>query len=275
MAASEARQAFNDPTLFVERYIQNARHVEAQILGDNFGRVIHLGLRDCSSQRRYQKIIEEAQPFGLSRSMEEKIPEAALALSKEINYNSAGTVEFLVDIEQERFYFVEMNTRIQVEHPVTEAVAGVDLVKEQIRIAFGHSLSMNQSDVQFKGHAIECRITAEDPANDFMPTPGRIERFVVPYGENIRVDTHCYQGYTISPFYDSLLAKVIATGHSRDQALENLKDALSRFEISGVASNIPFLQFLIHRLEFAQGNVHVNWIEDTVLPGFLGSAPND
>jgi acetyl-CoA carboxylase biotin carboxylase subunit len=269
MASNEAQQAFGNPTLFVERYVQNARHVEVQILGDDFGRVIHLGQRDCSSQRRYQKVVEEAQPIGLPDELTEKISEAAVALARGINYNNAGTVEFLVDMDRNQFYFMEVNTRIQVEHPVTEEVTGVDLVKEQLRIAFGHPLSMNQSDIKFKGHAIECRVTADDARNDFMPTPGRITRFAVPYGDNIRVDTHCHQGYMISPYYDSLLAKVIATGDNRDMALKNLRTALSNFEISGVKTNIPFLQFLIDRPEFIEGNINVKWIESTVLPEFL------
>jgi len=271
MASNEAQQAFGDPTLFVERYVQNARHVEVQILGDNFGRIIHLGQRDCSSQRRYQKVVEEAQPIGLATELTDRISAAAVALTKGIDYNSAGTVEFLVDMDRNQFYFMEVNTRIQVEHPVTEEVTGRDLVREQIRIAFGHPLSMNQSDIQFNGHAIECRVTAEDSSNDFMPTPGRITRFAVPYGDNVRVDTHCYQGYMISPFYDSLMAKVIATGDDRDQALENLKTALADFEIEGVKSNIPFLQYLISQPEFKTGDINVKWIETSVLPGFLES----
>ena len=272
MASNEAQQAFGDPTLFVERYVQNARHVEVQILGDDFGRVIHLGQRDCSSQRRYQKVVEEAQPIGLPDELTEKISEAAVSLARGINYNNAGTVEFLVDMDRNQFYFMEVNTRIQVEHPVTEEVTGVDLVKEQLRIAFGHPLSMNQSDVKFNGHAIECRVTADDARNDFMPTPGRITRFAVPYGDNIRVDTHCHQGYMISPYYDSLLAKVIATGDNREMALENLKTALSNFEIAGVKTNIPFLQFLISRPEFIESNINVKWIESSVLPEFLKTA---
>jgi len=271
MASNEAQQAFGDPTLFVERYVQNARHVEVQVLGDNFGRIVHLGQRDCSPQRRYQKVVEEALPFGLPEKLTDEISAAAVALCKGINYNSAGTVEFLVDKDRDQFYFMEVNTRIQVEHPITEEITGVDLVKEQIRVAFGHPLSMDQSDIQCKGHAIECRITAEDASNDFMPTPGRITRFVVPYGKNVRVDTHCYQGYMISPFYDSLIAKVIAMGDTRDEALENLKAALADFEIEGIKSNIPFLQYLIARPEFEAGDVNVKWIETAVLPGFLDS----
>jgi acetyl-CoA carboxylase biotin carboxylase subunit len=242
-----------------------------QILGDNFGRIIHLGQRDCSPQRRYQKVVEEAQPIGLPVELTDAISAAAIALAKGINYNSAGTVEFLVDKDQNQFYFMEVNTRIQVEHPVTEEITGVDLVKEQIRIAFGHTLSMNQSDIQYKGHAIECRVTAEDASNDFMPTPGRITRFSVPYGDNVRVDTHCHQGYMISPFYDSLMAKVIATGETRDEALKNLKSALADFEIEGVKSNIPFLLYLISRPEFKTGDINVKWIETSVLPDFLRS----
>ncbi len=268
MATNEAQKAFGDPTLFVERYVQSARHVEVQILGDNFGRVIHLGQRDCSSQRRYQKVIEEAPAPGLSVDFAEKISQAAVALAQGIQYNNAGTVEFLVDQDRQQFYFMEVNTRIQVEHPVTEEITGVDLVKEQLRMAFGEPLSLTQSDIQFKGHAIECRVTADDVKNDFMPTPGRITRFVVPDGRHIRVDTHCYEGYMISPFYDSLMAKLIAKGDNRDSALENLRTALSTFEISGVETNIPFLKFLINQPQFVTGDVNIKWIE-SVLPGFL------
>jgi len=272
MASNEARQAFGDPTLFVERYVQNARHVEVQILGDNFGRIVHLGQRDCSSQRRYQKVVEEAQPAGLPAELTDGISSAAVALARGINYNNAGTVEFLVDMDRNQFYFMEVNTRIQVEHPVTEEITGVDLVREQLSIALGHPLSMNQSDIQFRGHAIECRITAEDARHDFMPTPGRITRFAVPFGEHVRVDTHCYQGYLISPFYDSLIGKLIATGSDRGQALTNLKNALDNFEIEGVKSNIPFLRYLVSRPEFAAAGINVKWIETAVLPGFLASA---
>ncbi len=270
-ASNEALKAFGDATLFVERYIQNARHVEVQVLGDNFGEVIHLGQRDCSSQRRYQKVIEESPPPNLSPDLRNRILEAAVKLAKGIGYNSAGTLEFLVDKDRNQFHFMEVNTRIQVEHPVTEEVTGIDIVKEQIRIAFGSHLSMAQSDIQFKGHAIECRITAEDSKNDFMPTPGRITRFVVPKGNNVRVDTHCYEGYVISPYYDSLMAKVITKGDNRDLALENMRKALSAFEISGVKTNIPFLQFLISQPEFIQGNINIKWIENTVLPKFLST----
>ena len=275
MASNEAQTAFGDATLFVERYLQNARHVEVQILGDNFGRVIHLGQRDCSAQRRYQKVIEEAPPDGLSDELTNRILEAAVTLAKHIRYNNAGTVEFLVDKDCNEFYFMEVNTRIQVEHPVTEMITGVDLVKEQLRLAFGHPLAMNQSDIQFKGHAIECRVTAENTRNDFMPTPGRITCFVVPSGNNIRVDTHCYQGYDISPYYDSLIGKVIATGDNRDLARENMRSALSNFEVSGVETNIPFLRFLINQPDFIKGNINIKWIENGVLPKFLDTVKQE
>lgn len=269
MASMEAQKAFGDPTVFVERYIQNARHVEVQILGDNFGKVIHLGLRDCSPQRHYQKVVEEAPPPDLPDDLGRRIMETAVKLAETIGYNSAGTVEFLIDKNRNQFYFMEVNTRIQVEHPVTEMVTGIDIIQEQINMAFGSPLSLSQSDIQFKGHAIECRITAEDTMDDFFPSPGRITRFVVPGGNGVRVDTHCYEGYVISPYYDSLMAKVIAKGDNRDAALANMKTALSTFEISGVETNIPFLQFLIDQTDFIQGNINIKWIENKVLPQFL------
>ena len=269
MASNEALQAFGDATLFVEGYIQNARHVEVQVIGDNFGNVIHLGQRDCSAQRRYQKVIEEANPHNLPDDLRNKIVEAAVALTSSIGYNSAGTVEFLVDKDRNEFYFMEVNTRIQVEHPVTEEITGVDLVKEQIQVAFGAPLSLNQEDVKFKGHAIECRVTADDAKDDFMPSPGDITYFALPSGNNVRVDTHCHQGCTISPYYDSLLAKLITTGNTRAEALANMKTALADFKIEGIETNIPFLQFLIEQPEFATGDIHIKWIENTVLPKFV------
>ena len=271
MASNEALQAFGDATLFVERYVQNARHVEVQVIGDNFGNVIHFGQRDCSAQRRYQKVIEEAHPHNLPDELRNKILESAVALTSSIGYNSAGTVEFLVDKDRNEFYFMEVNTRIQVEHPVTEEVTGVDLVKEQIQVAFGAPLSLNQEDVKFKGHAVECRVTADDAKDDFMPSPGDITYFALPNGNNVRVDTHCHQGCTISPYYDSLLAKLITTGATRSEALANMKDALKDFKIEGIETNIPFLQFLVEQPEFIAGDIHINWIENKVLPRFVES----
>jgi len=271
MASNEALQAFGDATLFVERYVQNARHVEVQVIGDNFGKVIHLGQRDCTTQRRHQKVIEEARPPNLPEDLLNRILDSAVALTSSVGYNSAGTVEFLVDKDRNEFYFMEVNTRIQVEHPVTEEITGVDLVKEQINVAFGVPLSLNQEDVKFKGHAIECRITAEDSKDDFFPSPGDIEHFVPPNGKNIRLDTHCYQGYTVSPYYDSLLAKLITTGGTREEALANMKSALENFKIEGVETNIPFLRFVIDQPEFIAGDIDIEWVENKVLPKFLGS----
>lgn len=262
MASGEARQAFGDPTIFVERYVQNGRHVEVQIIGDNYGEIIHLGERDCSTQRRYQKVIEEAPAPNLSGDLREKILLAALSIAKSSGYNNAGTVEFLVDKDRNEFYFLEVNTRIQVEHPVTEMITGVDIVKEQLRIAFGNPLSLAQSDIQFKGHAIECRVTAESAKNNFMPSPGRITSYAAPLSRNVRLDSHCYQGYMISPYYDSLMAKVIAYGDDRKSALDNLRSALANYTISGVETNITFLNYLIAQPEFITGNMHVKWIEN-------------
>jgi acetyl-CoA carboxylase biotin carboxylase subunit len=274
MASNEALQAFGDATLFIERYVQNARHVDVQIIGDNFGKIIHVGQRDCTPQRNHQKVIEEARPYNLPDDLMNRILESAVDLTSSVGYNNAGTVEFLVDKERNEFYFMEVNTRIQVEHPVTEEVSGVDLVKEQIQIAFGAPLSLNQEDIKFKGHAIECRITAEDPKDQFMPSPGRITNFVEPKGNNVRVDTHCYTGYMISPYYDSLLAKLITTGDTRTEALANMKTALADFNIEGIETNIPFLQFLIEQPEFIEGDIHIKWIEDKVLPLFVESIKN-
>ncbi|PKN05694.1 MAG: acetyl-CoA carboxylase biotin carboxylase subunit [Deltaproteobacteria bacterium HGW-Deltaproteobacteria-9] len=271
MASNEALQAFGDATLFVERYVQHARHVEVQVIGDNFGKVIHLGQRDCSAQRRHQKVIEEAHPHNLSDDLKNRILDAAVALTSSIGYNSAGTVEFLVDKDRNEFYFMEVNTRIQVEHPVTEEITGIDLVKEQISVAFGAPLSLNQEDVKFQGHAIECRITADDAKDDFMPSPGDITYFALPQGNNVRIDTHCHEGCTISPYYDSLLAKLITTGDTRAEALANMKTALTDFKIEGIETNIPFLQFLIEQPEFNAGDIHIKWIENTVLPRFVES----
>ena len=273
MASNEALTAFGDATLFVERYVQNARHVEVQIIGDNFGNVIHLGQRDCTTQRRHQKVIEESLPPNLPDDLRNRILKAAVDLTSSIGYNSAGTVEFLVDKDRHEFYFMEVNTRIQVEHPVTEEITGVDLVKEQIQVAFGAPLSLKQEDIKFQGHAIECRITAEDAKDDFMPSPGVMTRFALPDGnhDNIRVDTHCYEGYEISPFYDSLLGKLITTGNTRAEALANMKTALADFKIEGIETNIPFLQFVIEQPEFIAGDIDIKWIENTVLSKFVAS----
>jgi len=268
MASNEAQSAFGDSRLFVERYIQNARHVEVQVIGDNFGKVVHIGMRDCSPQRRHQKVIEEAPPYKLPEALGDRILEAAVALTSSIGYSGAGTVEFLVDKGRDEFYFMEVNTRIQVEHPVSEEISGIDLIKEQIRVGYGAPLSFGQEDVQFKGHAIECRITAEDPRDDFFPSPGCIEKFVAPSGDNVRVDTHCYSGYEVSPYYDSMIAKLITTGETREQTIRNMKAALDDFVIEGIETNIPFQKFLIEQPEFVAGDIDIKWIEDSALPRF-------
>ena len=214
-ASAEARAAFGDEVLYLEKYIPRARHIEVQVLGDTQGNVIHLGERDCSLQRRYQKVIEEAPAPSLPDALREEIHTAGVTIARNIGYRSAGTVEFILDKETQKFYFLEMNTRVQVEHPVTEMVSGVDIVQEQIRVAAGAPLSLTQSMVVLSGHAIECRLTAETPERDFAPSPGRLIEWTAPEGPGIRIDTHCYPGYFVPPYYDSLLAKVITLGSTR------------------------------------------------------------
>jgi acetyl-CoA carboxylase biotin carboxylase subunit len=260
-ASAEARAAFGDETLYMERYVGNARHIEVQVLGDGEGGVVHVGERDCSVQRRYQKVVEEAPAPGLTDGLRGDIRTAAVTLAEAIRYENAGTVEFIVDGDRDAFYFLEMNTRIQVEHPVTEMVTGLDLVAEQLRIAGGEGLSVAQSDIGSQRHAIECRITAEDAAAGFQPSPGRIEAWEPPVGEGIRVDTHCRAGDIVPPFYDSLLAKLIVTGDNRLQAVARLQDALARFTVTGVSTTIPFLRLLACQLDFVKGGVNTRWLE--------------
>jgi acetyl-CoA carboxylase biotin carboxylase subunit len=260
-ASGEARAAFGDGTLYVERYIRNARHIEVQILADHFGNVIHLGERDCSLQRRFQKIVEEAPAPHLD-ALREKIWQAATTLARETGYRNAGTIEFIVDRDENRFYFLEMNTRIQVEHPVTEMITGVDIVREQIRIAAGERLSVSQEEVRFEGHAIECRINAESPEQGFRPSPGRIRLWKEPSGNGVRVDTHCYPGYLVPPYYDSMIAKVIAHAGTRSDALEKMDGALADFAVEGVDTTITFLRSLVNHPDVRQGKTHVRWIEN-------------
>ncbi len=263
-ASAEARAAFGDATLYMERFVANARHVEVQVLGDRAGNVIHLGERDCSVQRRYQKIIEESPAPLIATELRDRIRAAAVKLAREVGYESAGTLEFLVDAAAGEFYFLEMNTRIQVEHPVTEMVSGVDIVKEQIAIASGRPLSVAQSTVSLTGHAIEARVNAESPAHGFRPSPGRLAEWVAPDGPGIRVDTHCYPGYLVPPYYDSLLAKVIAHGADREQAIERLSQALDQFVILGVDTTIPFVRRLLGEPVFRAGRMHTRWAEDVL-----------
>ena len=262
--SGEAQAAFGDGTLFVEHYIPNARHIEVQIIADQQGKVIHLGERDCSIQRRYQKVIEEAPSPAVSPQLREEMSRAAVSIARNIKYESVGTVEFLLDQDSGRFYFLEMNTRIQVEHPVTEAISGVDIVKEQIRIAANQPISLSQEEVGLDGYAIECRINAEAPELDFRPCPGLIQRWEPPKGRNIRVDSHCYSGYEVPPFYDSLLAKLIVSGSDRLETIECMQDALKNFVVSGVDTTVPFLSSLIKHSDFINGKTNTRWLEDVI-----------
>jgi len=263
-AAAEARAAFGDETLYIEHYISNARHIEVQIVADHFGNVIHVGERDCSLQRRYQKVIEEAPAPSISSELREAIRRTGVTVAKSMNYKSVGTVEFILDQDLGQFYFLEVNTRIQVEHPVTEMISGIDLVKEQIRIATHHPLSLSQSEVRLTGHSIECRINAELPEAGFQPCPGRISEWIPPQGQDIRVDSHCYSGYFVPPYYDSLIAKVITLGAARPEAIERMRYALQSFVISGVHTTILFLHFLMSKSDFIEGRVNTRWIEQVL-----------
>jgi acetyl-CoA carboxylase biotin carboxylase subunit len=264
-ASAEARAAFGDDRIYIEHFIPNARHIEVQIVADKFGNVIHLFERDCSIQRRYQKMVEESPSPVVSNRLREAICSSAVSIVRHINYENAGTVEFILDQDEGQFYFLEMNTRIQVEHPVTEMVTGIDLVKEQIQIAAGHSLGFHQEAVKLAGHAIECRINAESSEDQFRPCPGRIEQWAQPVGSGIRVDTHCYSGYFVPPYYDSLLAKIITVGRDRGEAIERMQSALERFVVSGVDTTIPFHQFLLQHPDYLCSKVNTRWVEDTLL----------
>jgi acetyl-CoA carboxylase biotin carboxylase subunit len=259
---SEAEAAFKDGRVYLEKYIEGARHVEVQILGDNHGNYVHLWERDCSLQRRHQKLVEESPSPGILPKTREKLCEAAVRLAGDAGYTNAGTVEFLVD-RKETFYLLEVNARIQVEHPVTEMVTGIDLVQQQIRIAAGESLGMRQRDVSQRGSAIECRINAEDPQNDFRPSPGRLAKFCVPGGPGVRVDTHCCEGWTISPHYDSMIAKLIIHRPMRAAAIATARRALSEFIIEGVKTTIPFHREIMANTDFNTGRVDTGWVERT------------
>ena len=259
LAMAEANAAFGDPRVYLERFVASGRHVEAQILGDG-ERVVHVGLRDCSVQRRYQKLIEEAPAPDIPPAVAERILEAAVAFGKHLNYVGAGTVEFLYDRATTNFYFLEMNARIQVEHPVTEAITGLDLIEEQIAIAETGRLRLQQSDIRFDGHAIECRLNAEDWRHDFRPSPGKVTRARFPVGPGLRVDTHIETGTQIPPFYDSLMAKIIARGATREAAIVKLASALERLEIEGVATNRDLHIALLTNSEFAYGAVDTAYL---------------
>ena len=260
-AAAEARAAFGNDTLYMERYVGNARHIEVQILGDQHGNVVHLGERDCSLQRRHQKIVEEAPAYAVPVEVRQQMCHAAATLARSIGYQSAGTIEFIYDNDTQAYYFLEMNTRIQVEHPVTEMITGVDLVAQQLHIARGEPLNFQQSDITFTGHAIECRITAESPQHGFRPCPGLISNWQGPVGPGIRLDTHCYSGYFVPPYYDSLLAKLIVHANSRIESADQTNQALDNFHVSGIDTLIPFLKVVIADDEYRSGNVNTRWLE--------------
>lgn len=260
-AQAEATAAFKSSEVYVEKYVEKGRHVEVQILGDHKGSIIHLCERDCSSQRRYQKLVEESPAPNLHPRVRTRLHDAAVKCARSVHYHSAGTVEFLLAPSGD-FYFLEMNTRVQVEHPVTEMVTGIDIVAEQIRIAAGEPLRYRQKDVISQGHAIECRINAEDPSRAFAPNPGRLETFHQPGGPGIRVDTHAYTDYRIPPNYDSLIAKLIAYAPTREEAIARMKRALEEFVIEGIQTTIPFHQKLMNHPDFINGNVHTGYVEE-------------
>jgi acetyl-CoA carboxylase biotin carboxylase subunit len=260
-AKLEAETAFNNPDVYVEKLIEKPRHVEIQILADQHGEVVHLGERDCSLQRRHQKMIEESPSPGLKPETREAMGVAAKSLARAAGYSNAGTVEFLVDREG-RFYFIEVNTRIQVEHPVTEAVTGIDLIKEQIRIASGEPLGYRQEDIQFRGAAIECRINAEDPSSNFKPSPGTVTKYHPPGGFGVRVDTHVYQGYKVPTFYDSMIAKLIVHKRDRSEAIACMRRALEEFRVEGIHTTIPLAQEIFRHFHFLRGNVNTGFIEE-------------
>lgn len=259
-ARMEAGAAFGNDEVYVEKYIEEPRHIEIQVLADEHGNVIHLGERDCSLQRRNQKLLEEAPSSFLDDKLRAAMGKVAVDVTQQAGYSSAGTVEFLVD-KDKKFYFIEMNTRVQVEHPVTEMITGIDIVKEQIRIAAGEPLSYKQEDVKINGWAIECRINAEDPSFDFRPSPGTVEQYIIPGGPGVRVDSSVYPGYTIPPYYDSMIAKLIVWGQNRTEAIARMKRALAEFTIEGVATTIPFHQQVLNNAFFQKGEVYTNFIQ--------------
>jgi acetyl-CoA carboxylase biotin carboxylase subunit len=255
---AEARAAFNNDVVYLEKYLEHPRHVEIQVLADNHGNAVHLGERDCSMQRRHQKVVEEAPAPGITPEQRERIGARCVQACQEIGYRSAGTFEFLY--QDGEFYFIEMNTRLQVEHPVTEMVTGIDIVKEQLRIASGEKLSVTQDDIQMRGHAIECRINAEDPKT-FMPSPGMITLWHAPGGPGIRVESHIYSGYKVPPFYDSMIGKVIAHGNDRPTAIARMKTALTEIVIEGIKTNVPLHQEIFQHAAFQAGGTDIHYLE--------------
>jgi acetyl-CoA carboxylase biotin carboxylase subunit len=271
-ASREAEAAFGDPRLYMERFVTAARHVEVQVMGDGHGQVVHFGARDCSVQRRYQKLIEEAPAAAMPAPLRETMQEAAVRLCALVRYRAAGTVEFLYDVARGEFYFIEVNSRIQVEHPVSEAITGVDLIGLQLQVAGGEGLGLRQDDIGFHGHAIEVRINAEDPFAGFVPAPGRITRWEPPAGEGLRLDTHARAGYLVPPFYDSMIGKLIAHGATRDQAIGRLVAGIDAFRIEGVRTTLPLARFILTHPDFLADRITTRWLEETGLPAFSAAA---
>lgn len=266
LVKKESKNAFNSEEIYIEKFIKNPRHIEIQILADEYGNVVHLGERDCSIQRKHQKIIEETPSTIVDDKLRNKMGSVAVKIAKIAGYTSCGTIEFLVDSEK-NFYFMEMNTRIQVEHPITEMRTGIDIVKEQIRISAGEKLKFKQKEIEFKGHAIECRINSENPLKNFMPCPGKINEVNFPGGNGIRVDTAIYNGYTIPPYYDSMIAKIIAHGATRNEAISKMKRALEELVIDGVDTNRDYLFDIIRNPNFIRGNFDTSFIEKEMHKG--------
>jgi len=264
-ASAEAQAAFNDGRLFMERFVPEARHVEVQLMGDGTGNVVHFGERDCSVQRRYQKLVEEAPCTAMPERLRKQLHEAAVALAASVQYRNAGTAEFLYDVAREEVYFIEVNARIQVEHPVSEMITGFDLVQEQIRIAGGARLSVSQDQVRVTGHAIECRINAEDVERGFIPVPGRITGWKPPEGEGIRLDSHMSEGAIIPPFYDSMIGKLIVHGADRADAVAKLTDALDAFTVEGVPTTIDLHRRIVRHPDFIANTIHTRWLEQVLL----------
>lgn len=260
MAKMEAKAAFGNDEIYVEKYIEEPRHIEIQILGDEHGNIVHLGERDCSLQRRNQKLLEESPSSLVDEELRALMGATAIKAARAANYYSAGTVEFLVD-KHKNFYFIEMNTRVQVEHPVSEMVTGIDIVKEQIKIAAGEKLSFQQEDVVMHGWAIECRINAEDPSNDFLPSPGKVQTYIPPGGPGVRVDSSVYSGYTITPYYDSMVAKLIVWGRTREEAIARMKRALLEFQVTNINTTIPFHLKVLDNAFYQKGEVYTNFIQ--------------
>ena len=267
-ASREAEAAFGDGRLYLERFVERARHVEVQIMGDGEGKILHFGERDCSVQRRYQKLVEEATATALPEATRARLHASAIQLTSYAKYRNAGTVEFLYDVDRDDFYFIEVNSRIQVEHPVSEQVTGQDLIAHQLRVAAGEGLTLQQSDIKVAGHAIEIRINAEDPYNNFTPAPGRITRWQAPSGPGIRLDTHARQDYLVPPFYDSMIGKLIATGRTRDESISRMLAAIDAFVIEGPKTTLPLARAIIGHEDFRKNHITTRWLEDKGLPSF-------